>query len=76
MGNVRIFSAINTKIRVLRGNLLDRKDYISLMEKENTEEQINYLKENTIYKEELHSIGDLNDIQKVEIELKHHLISE
>lgn len=76
MGNVRIFSAINTKIRVLRGNLLDRKDYISLMEKENTEEQINYLKENTIYKEELNSIGYLNDIQKVEIELKHHLISE
>ncbi|WP_353094921.1 V-type ATPase subunit [Tissierella praeacuta] len=76
MNSERIFAAINTKIRVLRTNLLDKKDYINLMEKENVEEQIHYLRENTIYKEELSKIEDLDNIQQIEIELKRHLISE
>ncbi len=76
MSNERRFAAINTKIRVLRAKSLDRKDYINLMEKKNVEEQIAYLKENTVYGEELSKIEDLNNIQQVEIGLERRLISE
>lgn len=76
MSNERRFSAINTKIRVLRAKSLDKKDYINLMEKNSVVEQVAYLKENTIYKEELSKIENLDKIEQVEIELERHLINQ
>jgi V/A-type H+-transporting ATPase subunit C len=76
MGNERVFAAINTKIRVLKAKLLDKGDYIQLMEKESVEEQILYLKENTSYKEALKNVEDLDDIPQVQIELERNLIHE
>lgn len=76
MSNERRFAAINTKIRVLKSKSLDRKDYINLMGKKNVEEQIAYLRENTIYGEELSELEDLNNIQQIEIGLERRLISE
>ncbi|MBU5428251.1 V-type ATPase subunit [Tissierella pigra] len=76
MGSERVFAAINTKIRVLKAKLLDKEDYISLMEKETIEEQVLYLKENTSYKEALKDIEDLEDIKQIEIELERNLIHE
>ncbi|MDR7857392.1 V-type ATPase subunit [Tissierella sp.] len=76
MSGERRFAAINTKIRVLRTKVLEKKDYIILMEKENVEAQIAYLREKTAYQEELSRIEKSDNIQQVEIELKRHLIAE
>lgn len=76
MSGERRFAAINTKIRVLRTKVLDEKDYISLIEKNNVEEQVAYLRDKTAYREELSRIENLDNIQQVEIELKRHLIAE
>jgi V/A-type H+-transporting ATPase subunit C len=69
------FPAINTKTRVLKSRLLKDQDYINLMQMENVEEQVNYLKNNTVYGEVLEDIDDFNwDIQQIEIHLKRYLI--
>lgn len=69
------FSAVNTKTRVLKSRLLSNEDYINLMQLDNVKEQIDYLKNNTVYGEVLEDVDDLNyDIQKIEINLKRYLI--
>lgn len=76
MNSERRFAAINTKIRVLRCKSLDNKDYINLMEKTSVEEQISYLKDHTIYEEDLKEILALDDIEQVETALKAHIINQ
>jgi len=69
------FPAINTKTRVLKSRLLSDQDYINLMQMENVVEQVNYLKNNTVYGNVLENIDEFNyDIQQIEINLKRYLI--
>jgi len=75
VSNVRRFAAINTKIRVLKSRLLSAKDYTSLIELNNTEDQIKFLRNNTYYKEILKDSKELQ-IQTIEIELKKFLIHQ
>ncbi|NLY77667.1 MAG: V-type ATPase subunit [Tissierellia bacterium] len=73
--NGQNFSAINTKTRVLKSRLLSDQDYINLMQFDSVKEQIDYLKNNTVYGDLLADIDDSNyDIQNVEINLKRYLI--
>lgn len=74
MGNERRFAGINTKIRVLKSRLLKDQDYINLMEKKNLNEQVIYLRDNTVYHDLLENLVNLNDIQQVEFELKRYII--
>ncbi len=76
MGSKRRFAAINTKVRVLKSRLLTRKDYIKLMEKDKVKDQVSYLLENTLYKEVLENLIDMENIKEVEIRLKQHLINQ
>jgi V/A-type H+-transporting ATPase subunit C len=76
MGSKGRFAAVNTKIRVLKSKLLTEKDYINLMKIDKVQDQVSYLKENTVYKEILEDIADLEDIQDVETKLKRYLIHE
>lgn len=76
MSNERIFSAVNTKIRVLKSNLLNEMDYINLMKKDDLKSQIEYLMENTVYKKELKSIEDINSLEDVEFALRNHIIDQ
>ncbi|OLS03635.1 V-type ATPase subunit [Tissierella creatinophila] len=76
MSNERIFSAINTKIRVLKSNLLNELDYINLMKKKDLKSQIEYLIENTVYKKEMESIDDINSLEDVEFALRNHIIDQ
>ncbi|WP_409228899.1 V-type ATPase subunit [Gudongella sp. SC589] len=76
MGNERRFSAINTKIRVMRSRFLKDDDYIILMEREKVEDQIKYLKENTVYGEHLQDMETLDDIQHVELQLDRFLVMQ
>lgn len=76
MGNKRRFTAINTKVRVLKSKLLDKKDYLQLMEKEGLRSQVNYLKENTAYNEVLDNLADVDDIYEVEICLKRYFMHQ
>lgn len=74
MGNERRFSAINTKLRVMRSRFLQDSDYRTLMEKEKVSDQIQYLRDHTVYGQVLQELHDLDDIQKVEIQLDRFLI--
>lgn len=74
MNGERNFSAVNTKVRVLKSRLLSNKDYINLIQEKSMKEQIAYLKDRTIYGRVLKDIEEFHDIQKVEIELKKYLI--
>lgn len=76
MSNERIFSAVNTKIRVLKSNLLSEIDYINLMQKKDLKSQIEYLLENTVYKKELESIEDEYSLEDVEFALENHIIGQ
>lgn len=76
MSGERIFAAVNTKIRVLKSKLLKEDDYVRLMEMENIDEQIKYLRSNTVYIDELKKLHDIRDIQHVEAELERHLIHQ
>jgi V/A-type H+-transporting ATPase subunit C len=76
MGNERRFSAINTKIRVMRSQFLKDDDYIALMEMNSIEDQIRYLREETKYSEVLKEINDSDDIQQVELQLERLQISQ
>lgn len=53
MGSVIRFAAINTKIKVLEGQLLSEEQYSNLVEKKTYQEAIRYLKEETSYSEVL-----------------------
>ncbi len=74
MANERRFSAINTKLRVMRSRFLDDTDYIALMEKERVSDQVQYLRDHTDYGQVLSELHDLEDIQQVQIELDRFLI--
>ena len=74
MGNVRRFSAINTKIRVMRSRFLQDSDYVTLMEKDKVSEQILFLRDHTEYGPLLVELNDLDDVQMVEIQLERFLI--
>lgn len=76
MGNAKVFSAINTKIRVLKSNLLKDIDYIKLMNKKDLKEQIEYLNEYTVYRKDLESIEDINNLQDIESLLRNHIVKE
>ncbi len=76
MANERIFSAVNTKIRILKSNLLGDSDYLKLMNKEDLIEQVKYLNENTIYKIDFESIGDMKSIQNIESVLRNYMIGQ
>lgn len=76
MGNERRFSAINTKIRVMRSRFLKDDDYITLMEKDKVADQTKYLKESTDYSSILKDIEDLDDVQKVELQLDRYLVMQ
>jgi len=73
--NGQNFSAVNTKTRVLKSRLLSNRDYINLMQLDNVNEQIDYLKNNTVYGKVLEDVDELDyDIQRIEINLKRYLI--
>lgn len=74
MGNVRRFSAINTKIRVMRSRFLQDSDYITLMDKDKISDQVQYLRDHTAYGEVLAELSNIEDIQQVEIQLERFLI--
>lgn len=75
MSNIRQFSALNTKLRVMRRDFLDDNDYISLMKRKSVEEQLEYLKNNTVYNFELSKIENFEKIESIELELHHHLVN-
>jgi len=68
MGNVKRFAAVNTKAKALEGKLLKNKDYIELLNKKNEKEVLEYLKENTSYREILKDV-DPDKIQSDKIGL-------
>jgi len=68
MGNVKRFAAVNTKAKALEGKLLKNKDYIELLNKKNEKEVLEYLKENTSYRELLKDV-DPDEIQRDRFEL-------
>lgn len=74
MSGERNFSAVNTKVRVLKSRLLSNEDYINLMQEKSIKEQISYLRDRTVYGEVLRDIESFHDIQKIEIALKKYLI--
>lgn len=74
MNGERNFSAVNTKVRVLKSRLLSNKDYVNLIQEKSIKEQIDYLKDRTVYGNVLKDIEEFPDIQKIEIELKKYLI--
>lgn len=73
MSNERRFAAVNTKIRVLSSNLLTNREYINLIQCESVESQLNYLRENTVYKDVL---NNCNTIQQVEVQLVRSILGE
>ncbi len=70
MGNVRRFSAINTKLRVMRSRFLKDEDYVALMKKESVIEQVKHLISNTAYGQVLEDVEEYDDIQAIELELE------
>jgi len=71
MDKVTVYAAVNTKIKVLEKEFLDRKDYLNLLEKKTVGDASQYLKENVYYSrllEEIHpatvSRRDIEDILK------------
>lgn len=77
MGNVRRFAAINTKVRILSGNLLKDEDYKKLLRKKNVKEVVEYLKENTSYNKIFENI-DINklEVDTLELLLKKNIVKQ
>ena len=76
MGNERIFAAINTKLRVMRSRFLKDEDYIALMKKESTTEQVNYLINHSAYGQVLEELEDYEDIQAVQLKLEEFFLQQ
>lgn len=74
MGNERRFTAINTKLRVMRSRFLKDEDYVALMNRESVAEQVKYLMTNSIYGEVLEELEDYDDIQSVQLKLEKFLV--
>jgi V/A-type H+/Na+-transporting ATPase subunit C len=56
MDKITIYAAVNTKIRVLEKQFLERKDYLNLLEKRSVGDASQYLKENEYYRKLLEKI--------------------
>lgn len=70
------FFLLLIQIRVLKSKLLNELDYINLMEKKDLKSQIQYLIENTVYKDEIESIVNTDSLEDIEYALKNHIISQ
>ncbi len=68
MGNITRFSAINTKIKALKGRLLTDKDFEIILSKETIQDVALYLKQNTKYNRVLEN-NDINKIYISDLEL-------
>lgn len=69
MSGIKTFSAVNTKVRAMRVNMLNNDDYIALIESKNLEEIICYLKDKTSYGQVLEDINSYKDINILEVDL-------
>ncbi len=69
MGSASKFSALNTKIQSMRGDLLQQQDYEQLFRLNSTREIAQYLYNNTIYREALKDMN-LKEIHRGELEIK------
>ncbi|HPK87372.1 MAG TPA: V-type ATPase subunit, partial [Atribacterota bacterium] len=67
MSNTVVYSAINTKIRVLERNFLRKKDYQNLLKMATVSDAAAYLKENTYYSNLLTTI-DTDIVSRRDIE--------
>lgn len=76
MGNERRFSAINTKLRVMRSRFLKDDDYLTLMRKDSVAEQIKFLATSTVYGQVLDEVENHDDIQEVELSLERFQITQ
>jgi V/A-type H+-transporting ATPase subunit C len=74
MNSEKRFSALNTKIRVLKSKSLNKEDYINLINLPSIKDQVAYLKSKTIYEEDLKKIGLSDDIENIETALKGHIV--
>ena len=69
MGSASKFSALNTKIQSMRGDLLQQQDYEQLFRLNSTREIAQYLYNNTIYREALKD-ANLKEIHRGELEIR------
>ncbi|MBE6069154.1 MAG: hypothetical protein E7211_15880 [Clostridium lundense] len=74
MGSVAQFAAVNTKAKALKGKLLTKEQYEELINSKDYVQALNYLKENTNYKEALkdYNIQDLHRGQLEKILKKYY----
>jgi V/A-type H+/Na+-transporting ATPase subunit C len=56
MDKITIYAAVNTKIRVLEKQFLEKEDYLNLLEKRSVGDASQYLKENEYYRKLLEKI--------------------
>lgn len=68
MANVRRFAGVNTKIRVLKGKMLKKSDYESLITKRSVKDVAEYLKNNTDYNKVLKDV-DIAKIHRGDLEV-------
>lgn len=77
MGNITRFAAINTKVKSLEGRLLKNQDYINLLEKKTVSEVVEYLKENTFYKEDLMDVDPAHiKVDALELLFQRHIVKQ
>lgn len=76
MDRVIVYSAINTKIKVLERDFLKRQDYLNLLKMDSVSKAAGYLKENTSYGKFLENIN-LDTVSRRDIEeiLKRNMIT-
>ncbi|MCL2860560.1 MAG: V-type ATPase subunit [Oscillospiraceae bacterium] len=67
MGNVGIFSAVNSKIHAMQKKLLKKEDFNKLIEANSFKDCISYLANNTGYKEAFPK-GEINNLRRKDIE--------
>lgn len=68
VNDVRRFAAVNTKIRALKGRMLNNQDYIKLLSKQSVKDIANYLRLNTAYRKVLDT-KNIEEIHRGELEL-------
>jgi V/A-type H+/Na+-transporting ATPase subunit C len=68
MSSIRRFAAINTKVRVLKGQMLTQDDFKNLLSKKSVDEVVTYLKEHTHYNKIL-ADKDVAEIHRRDLEM-------
>lgn len=63
MANISRFAAVNTKVKVMEGQLLKKDDYLKLLESNSIEELIEYIKNNTWYGSKMTSEQELSIVE-------------